>query len=137
MRKLLPIILFALVGCSSNKPVTKGITDLKEIEGRWYILQIVGPDGKGYECNDVYIDIKDGVATQFVAGKDQQGQTQQLRLEFNADKSAVKLYTKTDANEKLAGEVIITVTTADPVQMLWADRNNSSQETLMEKVDPQ
>lgn len=126
MKTALTFGLFVLVGCGgTKKPVTEEVKSHDAIQGKWHVLQIVGPDGKGYEGRDVTITIKDNIAFQ--------GENQ-LRLEFSSDSNVMKMFAKTDAGEHLVAEVAVTVTIEKPTQMLWAD-TKSSQETLMEKAE--
>lgn len=128
MRTFAAVCVFALAGCGGGtpKPVTEEVKSLDKIQGKWHVLQIVGPDGKGFEAQEVVIEIKDNIAFQG---------NSQLRLEFVPDTNVLKLFAKTDAGDKLVGEVTVTLTIEKPIQMLWADKNNSVQETLLEKVE--
>ena len=126
---LLTIFLVLVVGCGGTAQPTTGITEeaktLDTLQGKWQVLQIVGPDGKGYEGKNVIIEIKDNIAFQ---------NGNQLRLEFIPDSNTLRMIAKTDQGEKEVGIVSVTVTTAKPIQALLTDKN-SKQETLLEKVE--
>jgi len=125
MKTPLFFLIFFLPGCAPKKPATEDVMNTESIQGKWTVIQLVGPDGKGYEGKDVFITIKDNVAFQ--------GQNQ-LKLEFVANSNTMKLFTKNNEIEQQVAEVIVTITTEKPTQMLWADKN-SQQETLLEKVE--
>ena len=91
------------------------------IQGRWRVLHAVGPDGQGFEGSNLFVVI--------TGDKAKAPNGTELRLEFNADHTALKLY----RGNELAGTVRVTLTVAEPIQMLWADQDNPRQETLLEK----
>ena len=122
-------ILLALLpflnGCSPEKPTVRPVSTLEDIQGTWKVVEATDPSGNGYEVDSIVIVIKDNVAT---------SQDRPLRLEFNADGTYLKMFATINGSERQVGEVAVEITTeANPIQMVWMDRANTRQVTLLER----
>jgi hypothetical protein len=129
MRTLTGIVVLALVftGCTppAEKPTVKPISSLDEIQGTWVVVEATDPKGNGFEADKIEVVIEGNKATS-------DGQT--LRLEFTAEGSFMKMYLTVNGSERLAGEVAVEITTeASPTQMVWMDRINTKQVTLLQR----
>lgn len=129
MRKLALVALLLMAGCAPA-PETRQVRNLDSMQGTWKIVHVTDPQGNAYE-GDMKIEINGNKAI---------SDGQELRLEFNADGSYLRLYAgKTDpkdnswSQEKLVSEVTVVQTVEPPTMMLWTDKKNPKQETMLEK----
>lgn len=112
-------------GCAKEKPAVKPISSLDEIQGAWVVVEATDPNGNGFEADKIEVVIEGSKAT---------SQDQTLRLEFNADGSYMKMYATVNGSERQVGEVSVEITTeASPTQMVWMDRINTKQVTLLQR----
>lgn len=121
------LCVFVLCGCASNteKPTVKPIASLDDIQGTWVVIEATDPKGDGFEAEKIEVVINGNKAA---------SQDQTLRLEFNADGSYMKMYATINGSERQVGEVAVEITTeANPVQMVWMDRINTKQVTLLQR----
>jgi hypothetical protein len=136
MQKLFVLLtLVALTGCRSGcrsqesrtvKPTVKPITSLDEMQGKWKVVEATDPQGNGFEAHDIEISIE---------GNKANSQGEILRIELAADNSSMKLFATVNGTEKQVGEVIPEITTeAQPTQMIWMDKINIKQVSLLERI---
>jgi hypothetical protein len=125
---LMVVIFLGTDGCSNNSPSpgltcdTKQITSLDDLQGTWKVVEATDPKGVVYNADDMQIVITKSEAK---CGNDK------LKLAFNGDGSYLQMK---DASGKVVGEVAVTQTVGkSPTQMLWEDRTNSQQHTVLEK----
>jgi hypothetical protein len=125
-KAFLCLVLASFVCGCDLEPTVKSISSVKDIQGKWKVVEITDPDGNGFE--------PDGNLVMVIEGDKATSDGQPIRLELAADNSYVRLFATVNGVETKVGEVIVELTIDEvPVQMIWMDRAKPKQVSLFQK----